>query len=489
MGGDDDGNRWPFAHCLRFRDSGCVFHVSFLKKMDEEMRRIRSVFLSLFRIVFHAFLCIRILPLFPPVYPGNPAEYRRKSSSCLFRFGMPSFGLFFPASIHRQTIDPEVQNVQVSPVGVSAGPRAAHGGQGALRVAFAGGNGFPPEDTGGVQASTVDLAHRLSERGHKPAVLAPLYGAGAFGFRARVNLKFSRVPIVQDRTLGFPTYRAWSPEMAVDAFVARVRPDVAVVQCHDSVPIARAFRAAGVPVVLYFRNVEMNELGGDPSTVGASGFIANSRFTAGVYRQSFGLEATVIPPTIDAARFRVKSDRSAVVFVNPVPEKGLDRAIEIAAECPEIPFLFVESWTLSPEALSSLKARIAPYRNITFERRRDDVREVYGRARFLLAPSLWREAWGRVASEVQCSGLPVIGSDRGGLPEAIGPGGLVIPADAALGGWVAAVRRLWSDVRYYDEMSARALEHSERPDMNPEARFETFLSVITGANGATRAAI
>jgi glycosyltransferase involved in cell wall biosynthesis len=232
-----------------------------------------------------------------------------------------------------------------------------------------------------------------------------------------VNLKFSRMPFVQDRALGFPVYRAWSPAMAVPAFAARMRPDVAVVQCHDSVPIARAFREAGVPVVLYFRNVEMNELGGDPSTVGAAGFIANSRFTAGVFRQSFGIDATVIPPTIEAARFRVKSDRSTVVFINPVPEKGLDRAIEIAAQCPDIPFLFVESWTLSPDAVSSLRARIAPYRNITLNGARIDVRDVYARARFLLAPSLWREAWGRVASEVQCSGLPVIGSDRGGLPE------------------------------------------------------------------------
>jgi glycosyltransferase involved in cell wall biosynthesis len=365
---------------------------------------------------------------------------------------------------------------------------APRGDRGAMTVAFAGGNGFPPEDTGGVQASTVDLAQRLSDRGHRPAVLAPLYGAGAFGLRARVNLKLSRAPFVHDRTLGFSTYRAWAPETAVPAFVAKTRPDVAIVQCHDSVPIARAFRAAGVPVVLYFRNVEMNELGGDPATVDASGFIANSRFTAGVYRQAFGIEATVIPPTIDAARFRVRSDRGAVVFINPVPEKGLDRAIEIAAACPEIPFLFVESWTLSPEALSSLKSRIAPHRNITLERRKDDVRDVYARARFLLAPSLWREAWGRVASEAQCSGLPVIGSDRGGLPEAIGPGGLVIPADAELAGWVAAVRRLWFDARHYDEMSERALMHAERPEMNPEARFETFLDVIGGACARTRVA-
>jgi glycosyltransferase involved in cell wall biosynthesis len=371
--------------------------------------------------------------------------------------------------------------VQARAVGNVAPHALGLPGAGSLCVAFAGGNGFPPEDTGGVQSSTIDLAHRLARQGHRAYALAPLYGAGTFGLRARMKLKWSGAPFVRDRLLGFSCYRAWSPERAVPAFVERVRPDVAVVQCHDTVPIARAFRAAGVPVVLYFRNVEMNELGGDPSTLSAAGFIANSRFTASVYRDVCGIEAKVIPPTIDAARYRVQSSGEAVAFINPVAEKGLDRAIEIAAACPDIPFLFVESWTLAPDALASLRSRIAPHRNITFERRMEDVRDVYSRARFVLAPSLWREAWGRVASEAQCSGLPVIGSDRGGLPEAIGPGGIVIPADAELAGWVAAVRRLWSDKAYYRGMSDAARLHSERPGLNPEAQFRSFLGVVSGA--------
>jgi glycosyltransferase involved in cell wall biosynthesis len=369
----------------------------------------------------------------------------------------------------RHAFAPRTRDARITPTGERR-----------LRVAFAGGNGFPPEDVGGVQSSTRDLALRLEALGHEAAILAPLYGSGGFGLRARMRLKLARAPFVRDRICGVPTFRAWHPESAVASFVARTRPDVAVVQCHGSVPIARAFRAAGVPVILYFRNVEMAELGGDPATVGASACIANSRFTARSYHDAFGLRSTVIPPTIDAARYRVASDGSAVVFINPVAEKGLDRAIAIAAQCPDIPFLFVESWRLSPPALEALAARIAPCSNITFIRRVDDMRQVYARARFLLAPSLWQEAWGRVASEAQCSGLPVIGSDRGGLPEAIGPGGVIIPAEADLAGWVAAVRRLWSDKRHHAELSAQARLHAERPEIDPEVQFRAFLDIVTG---------
>ena len=350
-----------------------------------------------------------------------------------------------------------------------------------LRVVFAGGNGFPPEDSGGVQSSTDDLARRLLAHGDAPAILAPLYGRGVFGLGARARLKLGREPFVADRRLGYPAFRAWSPVETVGAVVRRVRPDVALVQCHGSVPIAQSFRAAGVPVVLYLRNVEFRELGGDPARAGASAFIANSRFTAETYRQAFGIAAHVIPPTVDPARFAVDSDRSAVLFINPVAEKGLDRALMIAAACPEIPFLFVESWVLSESARAALGRRIAALPNVTFERRKADVRDAFRRARFLLAPSVWREAWGRVASEAQCSGLPVIGSDRGGLPEAIGPGGVVLSADAPLGDWVTEVRRLWSDPVHQAALSAAARAHGARPEMDGNRQFATFRAILADA--------
>jgi glycosyltransferase involved in cell wall biosynthesis len=332
-----------------------------------------------------------------------------------------------------------------------------------LSVAFAGGNALPPEDAGGVQSSTIDLARRLTLQGHRPSALAPLYGTGAFGLRARVRMKLSRDEMVADRSLGFGAYRAWDPEAAVAAFAARVRPDVAVVQCHGTVPIARAFRQAGVPVVLYFRNVELKELGGDPSSLGAAGFIANSTYTAGIYRETFGIEATVIPPTIDADRYRVAPSGEAVVFMNPVAQKGLDLALRIASECPDIPFLFVESWLLSSDALADLKTRIAPFRNITFMHRSDDVRRSMP-ARGSFSPQASggglgsRRIRGAVQRPARCRVRP------GRLPEAIGPGGVVVPAEADLAGWVAAVRRLWSDKSFYAEKSAAARMHAERPD-------------------------
>ena len=44
-----------------------------------------------------------------------------------------------------------------------------------------------------------------------------------------------------------------------------------------------------------------------------------------------------------------------------------------------------------------------------------------------------RATFGRIAVEPQFSGIPVVASDRGGLPEAVGPGGVLIDP-AAHGG-------------------------------------------------------
>jgi glycosyltransferase involved in cell wall biosynthesis len=86
-----------------------------------------------------------------------------------------------------------------------------------------------------------------------------------------------------------------------------------------------------------------------------------------------------------------------------------------------------------------------------------------------------------VASEAHCSGIPVVGSRRGGLPEAIGSGGMVLDYEAPLADWVAAIRLLWNDSRQYDRLSAAARAFSERPALNPERQFATFFSLLDKA--------
>lgn len=359
-----------------------------------------------------------------------------------------------------------------------------------MRVLFANGNGYPPEFGGGVQASTHHLAEQLIEHGHEASVLAALFGDGVFGLKARAKMKLLRQTAVVDSHPGYPVIRSWFPWKAAGFAVDRQKPDVAVVQCHQSVPLGKALQAEGVPLVVYLRNVEFHELGGDLGDLHSALYIANSEFTARTYTRKFGIEATVIPPTINPAQYSTPTTGQFVTLINPYEEKGFDLAVRIAAACPEIPFLFVESWKLDDDHRARVEKTIAPLSNVRLENRTNDMKTVYGRTKILLAPSKWEEAWGRVASEAHCSGIPVVGSRRGGLPEAIGPGGVVLDYDAPLADWASAVKRLWSDRQEYERLSAAALTFSKRPELDPSRQLVVFLDLLERAvrQGVRRAA-
>ncbi len=53
--------------------------------------------------------------------------------------------------------------------------------------------------------------------------------------------------------------------------------------------------------------------------------------------------------------------------------------------------------------------------------KKPELWEYYARADLFLLPSRWEEAGGNVALEAYAFGVPVVGMNRGGIPEKIGP--------------------------------------------------------------------
>lgn len=357
---------------------------------------------------------------------------------------------------------------------------SARGAATLMRVLLATGHGHLPEAMGGAQSSTRQLAESLTEAGHEVAILCALWGVGWTGFKSRVKKRVTRAEFACDRFKGHLVFRGWNPAQ-VDEVVERFHPDVAVVQQWRTVPIARALRRHGVAVVFYFRNVEFEDLQGDPGEIDDARFICNSRFSAAAFRHEFGIEATVIPPGIDPRRYATAGQGRHVTLINPHPQKGGLLATEIARACPEIPFLFVHSWMLDREMGRGLQQRLKALRNVRLLGRRNDMRSVYRRTRILLAPSQWCEAWGRVATEAHCSGIPVIGSNRGGLPEAIGEGGVVLAHDAPVEEWATAIRRLWDDPDEWARYSAAARRASARPELNLDWQLRTLVEELRSA--------
>lgn len=358
-----------------------------------------------------------------------------------------------------------------------------------MRVLFVSGTPYSPQRTGGAQSSTDQLIGLLRARGHACAVACALDGGGSLGLRSRIQMKLARRRFSRDAFNGYDVFRAWFPTEEAAAAAAAFGADVAVVQNHRTAPLVASLQASGVPVVVYFRNVEFAELHGDLRTLTPQPlYIANSDFTAAAYRSAFGVACQVIPPLVHADRYRTTTSAENVTFVNPVPHKGLKIALGVARLCPDIPFVFVESWFREPDEVRSLQVELASLPNVTLRPRTSDMKSVYGKARLVLAPSVWEEAWGRIASEAHVSGIPVVGSTRGGLPEAVGPGGRLLDVDAPIEVWAEAVRSLWFDPAAYRAASAAALEYSRRPDIDPERQITRFIDILDKARAQFAAA-
>lgn len=326
--------------------------------------------------------------------------------------------------------------------------------------------------------NTHELASELVRRGNRVWVVAKLSLRNGFGLWRAARIRVLRRNVSVDCELGYPVLRARRPWELADELP---RPAVAVVQNGAMLDFATAFARVGVPSVAYLHGLSFEAWGqtGTPIALPFRGYIANSRFTAERFRRRYGLDTVVIPPLFRRDRYVTQASGLMVTFINPVPVKGMELALEIAELCPDIPFCFVRAWPLGMTAAARLRRRLRRLGNIQLRDGTSDMRSIYRDTRILLVPSQWEaETWGRVASEAQFSGIPVVASNRGGLPEAVGPGGIILGYDHPARVWADALRQLWFDARRYGELSEAALCHAGRPELDPERQVNLLVETL-----------
>jgi glycosyltransferase involved in cell wall biosynthesis len=309
----------------------------------------------------------------------------------------------------------------------------------------------------------------------------------ARGLRADVpphyRLTLGDVPVTLYRS---PVARPHTPDDAecaeflrlYEATLDRFRPDVLVNYGGDAPAheIRSRARARGIAVVFALHNFSYRGAAPFGTT---DAVIVPSRFAADHYRAALGLDCAVLPNLIDLGRARAGiRDPRYVTFVNPSLEKCVYPFVRIADELgrrrPDIPLLVVESRG-SEFTLVNCGIDLRTHGNVFLMAQTHDTRDFWGVTRVCLLPSLWWENQPLVAVEAMVNGIPVIGSDRGGITETLGGSEIVLPLPARLtpatrelptpeevAAWVEAVIRLWDDADAYAEQSRRALHESRR---------------------------
>ena len=158
----------------------------------------------------------------------------------------------------------------------------------------------------------------------------------------------------------------------------------------------------------------------------------------------FGSSATLFRPA-DSRR-----DRAFTIgFIGRiVPEKGVNILLQAVAELAGEWRLRLVGGGPALAAMATLAERLGIADRVAFvgQLPSDQLPAEYHKIDVLVLPSLtrpnWKEQFGRVLVEAMASGVPVVGSDSGAIPDVIGGGGRVVPE-----GDVAALSAVLRELR------------------------------------------
>jgi len=102
----------------------------------------------------------------------------------------------------------------------------------------------------------------------------------------------------------------------------------------------------------------------------------------------------------------------------------------------------------------------------------------YAAATAFVFPSRY-EGFGLPPLEAMACGTPVITSNAASLPEVVGEAGLLIAPDD-VSGWVAALKRVWSDAPYRAELADRGVKRAQQFTWQATARqiVQAYRSLI-----------
>jgi glycosyltransferase involved in cell wall biosynthesis len=154
-------------------------------------------------------------------------------------------------------------------------------------------------------------------------------------------------------------------------------------------------------------------------------------------------KTTVLSNFVPAAQFadasRAGHGEFALASGRIVEEKGFDTAV-LAARAAGVPLVLAGD---GPDV--GRLGRLAAGGDVRLTGRLDSaaLAQLRARAGAVLVPSRWEEPCPYSVLDALASGVPVLASDRGGLPELVGRQAVLPPADVDR--WSEALAGLWSD--------------------------------------------
>lgn len=321
---------------------------------------------------------------------------------------------------------------------------------------------LPPESLGGMALSVASLARRLATAGHRVSLL--VMGPGGNGADGGVSVQCGLMRPSQ-----------------VSAVLAADPPDLLIATGRKPAQMLPALAGGRRYRTLLYLQDAFSDLSGMSGMVDS--FVFCSHYLRQFYGQRHAVGGEVIPCIVERADYAgISTSRERVLAFGLSRVKRPDTAYHVAARLPQIPVDVIRTWG------AVLRFRHLPLlyrRNLTLRSPVSNPAAVYAKARVILVPSD-TEGWCRVVTEGQFAGIPAIGRAVGALPESMGEGGCLLPANASRDDWVRAVARVYSDEGYHRALIAAARQAADRALLQPEAilrQWNRLLGAETVAAG------
>jgi glycosyltransferase involved in cell wall biosynthesis len=207
--------------------------------------------------------------------------------------------------------------------------------------------------------------------------------------------------------------------------------------------------------------------------VAVSGATLRQLLKLGMPGERTGVLPNFVRPSGFASRSRAGEGRYALVSGRLVEEKGFDTAVA-AARAAGVPLVVAGEGPDAPR----LRA-LAAGGDVRFAGwvKPDELAQLRARAGVVLVPSRSDEACPYSALDALAAGVPVLASDRGGLPELVGADNVVHAGHTEL--WSARLTALFRDASARQTAGDQALE-TARARFSEDTYYERLLEIYGG---------
>jgi glycosyltransferase involved in cell wall biosynthesis len=269
----------------------------------------------------------------------------------------------------------------------------------------------------------------------------------------------------------------------LESFLVKEKPDIVITQLHGADRLSKIVYSHNIPLILRIPSFEfvcINSskmstcdqicLQGKPCDTKGSYFplfkksivTGCSDFVTNIVRSIYNIPCTTIYPFIDTKEHLVDTKGNCITMIQGTNQKGVNLFLDIAKQLPEYNYLIV----------GQLEVKTLP-KNVVHIPPTENMKQVWEKTKVLVIPTLIQEAFGRVAVEAAINGIPVIASDKGGLPEAVCSPFCYPPNN--IDKWISEIKNLMEDTVYYNIRSIQAKEYSEK--FNIEDQVSRFLQL------------